>query len=95
MVIVMSILIFTLQQMTMMMLNFSHNLHFAPLIHFVTKFILIDKIISVAFLVLKRMFIKFSCNGLSSNIGSDCSFVVDKTFNNWNYVSVLSANVNN
>lgn len=75
------------------MLDFSHDLHFPPFIHFWCQLILIVEIVSVGAFLLQRVLVKFSSDCLSTNVRSDCSFVVDKTLNDWNYVGKLCANI--
>lgn len=89
----MYVLVSTFEKMTMLMLNLSHDFHSAPFVHFICQLLLVDKIISVAFFILKRVFIKLSSDGLSTYVGSDSRFVVDKSFNNWNDVGVLCTNI--
>lgn len=95
MFIVMGILVSAFEQMAMLMFYLSHNLHSTPLIHLLGQSVLIGEIISIPFFVLHRMFVEFSGYCLAANVGSDCSFVVNKTFNDWNHVSKLCANIHN
>jgi hypothetical protein len=95
MLIVMRILISAFQQMTMLVLDLSHNLHSSPFIHLVGQFVLIKKVVSIRVLLLKGVLVKFTGNSLPTNVGSDRAFIVDEAFDNWNYVGILCANIDN
>ena len=78
----------------MLMLNFSHDLHFPPFIHFIGESVLVDKIVAVPLFILKRMFVQVTSNSLSTNIGPNGAFIVNESFNNGNYMSVLCPDIN-
>ena len=55
---------------------------------------MIGEIVSVIRLTKKRMLVQISGNSLTSNVRPDDSFIVNESFHDRNYVSVLSANIN-
>lgn len=91
----MCILVPTLKQMAVLMLNLSHDFHSSPLVHFVRQSVLVGEIVPIPFFLLERIFVKFSGNCLATNVGSDCAFVVNKALNNWNHMGKLCANIHN
>lgn len=95
MLIKMGILISTFQQMAVLMLDFSHDFHSSPFIHFISQFFVIGKVVFISFLVLQRVLIKLTSNGLAADVCSDGRLVVDKTLNYWNNVRKLCANIDN
>jgi hypothetical protein len=91
----MRIFITAFQQMTMLMLYLPHDFHSSPFIHFGCQLVLVDEVVSVHAFLLKRVFVKLSSDCLTANVGPDRSFVVDETFNHWNNVGKLCANIDN
>lgn len=77
----------------MLMFNLSHNFQSSPFVHFICESVLIKKVITIPFLILKGVFKKLSSDSLSTNVGSNCRFIIDESFYNWNYVGILCANI--
>lgn len=95
MLIEMNVFVSALKEMAMLMFNLSHNFQSSPFVHFICESVLIGKVITVSFLILKGVFKKLSSDGLSTNVGSDCRFIIDESFYHWNDVSILCANIHN
>lgn len=95
MLIEMNVFISALKEMAMLMFNLSHNFQSSPFVHFICESVLIGKVITVSFLILKGVFKKLSSDSLSTNVGSDCRFIIDESFYNWNDVSILCSNIHN
>ena len=94
MLIKMRILISAFQQVAMLMLNLSHDFHSTPLIHLICQPVLIGEVVSIALLLLKRIFVEFTRDCLPTNIGSDGALIVDEAFDDWNDVGKLCTNIN-
>ena len=77
------------------MFDLSHDLHSSPFIHFICQSVLIWRVVTISFCILKRIFEELSCYCLSSNIGSYCCFIVNESLNDRNNVSILCANIYN
>lgn len=76
----------------MLMLHLPHYLECSPLVHAVSKTILVAICIAV-FAMSKRVLVEFSCDGLSSHAGSNDALIVDESFNNWDNVGVLCSDI--
>jgi len=93
MLVKMRILITAFQQVAMLMLNFSHDFHSSPFVHFAGQIVLVGKVVSIFLFILKRILVELASDCLSTNIGPDCSFVMDEAFNDWNDMCILRPDI--
>lgn len=91
----MRIFIPTFKQMTVLMFDLSHDFHSSPFIHFGGQLVLVDEVISVWTFLLDGVLVKFSSDGLATDVGPDGSLVMDEAFDDWDDVGELCANIDN
>jgi hypothetical protein len=91
----MRVFVTTFQQMTVLVLDFSHDFHSSPFVHFGGQLVLVDEVVSVGSFLLEGVLVKFSSDGLSTDVGPDGALVVDEAFDDRDDMSELCANIDN
>jgi hypothetical protein len=81
--------------MAVLVLDFSHDFHSSPFIHFGSQLVLVNEIVSVGAFLLDGVLVKLSSDGLSTDVCPDGALVVNEAFNDRDDVGKLCANIDN